>query len=86
MFNKFGLFTDNPNLYTHVMNDIMIDTLIERCKTALKEHPDLRDDIHGIFDLCMMEIELGESESHEVELALSDLDDLINDKLTSARG
>lgn len=64
----------------------MIDTLIKRCKTALKEHPDLREDIYGIFDLCMMEIELGERESHEVELALSDLDDLINDKLTSARG
>jgi hypothetical protein len=67
--------------------DMMIDRLIERCKQAVAEHPDLRDDIRGIFDLCMMEIEDDcASVDHEVELAFADLDELINDKLTSARG
>lgn len=67
--------------------DMMIDRLIERCKQAVAEHPDLRDDIHGIFDLCMMELEDDcASVDHEVELAFGELDELINDKLTSARG
>lgn len=82
------MFGDNPNLYTHKkMNDIMIDRLIQRCKDVIEKHPDLQSKVQDIFDLCMMELEDDcASVDHEVELALGELDELINNKLTSARG
>jgi hypothetical protein len=42
--------------------------------------------VHDFFDLCMMEIEDGGSQEHEIELAMSDIDDLVITKLKSARG
>lgn len=82
------MFGDNPNLYTHKkMNDIMIDRLIQYCKDVIEKHPELRGEVQGIFDLCMMELEDDcASVDHEVELAFGELDELINDKLKSARG
>lgn len=69
------------------MNDKMIDKLIDRCKEVVKEFPQLKEEVHGIFDLCMMEIELGESQAHEIELAHGSIDELLNElKLKSARG
>ena len=68
------------------MNDIMIDRLIQYCRELIENYPDLRGEVQGIFDLCMMELEDDcASVDHEVELAFSELDELINDKLKSAR-
>ena len=53
----------------------------------IEKHPELRGEVQGIFDLCMMELEDDcASVDHEVELAFGELDELINDKLKSARG
>ena len=69
------------------MNDKMIDNLINRCKEVVKEFPQLNEEVQGIFDLCMMEIELGESQTNEIELAHGSIDELLNElKLKSARG
>jgi len=69
------------------MNDVMIDNLINRCKEVVKEFPQLKEEVYGIFDLCMMEIELGESQDHEIELAHGSIDELLDElKLKSARG
>ena len=37
--------------------------------------------IMGFYDLAQMEVEDGESEDHECELAVSDINDLINGEL-----
>ena len=51
--------------------------LIEYAKTIIKQHPQHKS---AIVDICTMardEIEDGGSEAHEVELALSEIQDLI---------
>ena len=68
------------------MDDKMIDNFMTYCKDIVAKHPDLTDEVHDFFDLCMMEIEGGGSQPHEIELAMSDIDDLVTTKLKSARG
>lgn len=68
------------------MDDRMIDDFITYCKDIVAKYPDLTDEVHDFFDLCMMEIEDGGSQEHEIELAMSDIDDLVITKLKSARG
>ena len=64
------------------MNDIMIDTLINRCKDVIKQFPQLKEEVQGIFDLCMTEIELGESQTNEIELAHFSIDELLQTEVT----
>ena len=54
--------------------------LYQYCVEKAKQHPELFDDIHSIYDLAEMEVEDGGSENHECELAMSDIEDLINNK------
>ena len=49
-------------------------------KEMMKLHPELQEDILGFVDLAEMEIEDGEPERHECELAASDIEELINTK------
>ena len=54
--------------------------LHQYCVEKAKQHPELFNDIHSFYDLAEMEVQDGEPESHECELAMSDIEDLINNK------
>lgn len=43
----------------------------------MKEHPELKSEIYDLYVLCRTEIEDGGSESHEIELFMSDVEELI---------
>jgi len=47
------------------------------CKEVIKDYPKIESDIVELFTLCVSEIEEGGSESHEVELCLGDIEELI---------
>ena len=49
-------------------------------KEVMKLHPELQEDIQHLVNLADMEIEDGEPEWHECELAFSDIEELINNK------
>ena len=61
------------------MDDIMMDQFIFFCKKTIEENPHLKEEVMGFFDLAMMEIEEGGSQDHEIELAINDIDELINE-------
>jgi hypothetical protein len=42
------------------------------------KYPQLNDEIRDLYFLAVTEVEDGESEAHECELAISDIDELIN--------
>jgi hypothetical protein len=46
---------------------------------VIKEYPDLKSDIVSLWQLCLDEIEEGGSQIHEIELCLSDVDELIKE-------
>lgn len=52
--------------------------LYQYCTDKAELHPELYDDIYSFYDLAEMEVEDGENEDHECELAMSDIEDLIN--------
>jgi len=52
--------------------------LYQYCVEKAEQHPELYDDIHAFYDLAEMEVESGSSVEHECELAVSDIEDLIN--------
>ena len=52
--------------------------LYQYCVEKAKQHPELFNDIHSFYDLAEMEVQDDESEDHECELAVSDINDLIN--------
>ena len=51
------------------------------CTDKAELHPELYDDIYDFYRLAEMEVEDGESEDHECELAVSDIEDLIKENL-----
>ena len=53
--------------------------LYQYCVEKAKQHPELFNDIHSFYDLAEMEVQDGGSEDHECELAVSDINDLINE-------
>ena len=54
--------------------------LHQYCKEVSIKYPSMASQIMGFYDLAQMEVEDGESEDHECELAVSDIDELINSK------
>jgi archaellum component FlaC len=48
-------------------------------KEKIAEYPFLEDDIKGFYYLCLQEIEDGGSEIQEVQSAISDIEDLIEE-------
>lgn len=50
------------------------------CVETAKQHPDKSIAIHSFYDLAEMEIQGGGSVEHECELAVSDIEELINSK------
>ena len=52
--------------------------LYQYCKEVSAKYPSMENQIMGFYDLAQMEVEDGENEDHECELAVSDINDLIN--------
>jgi hypothetical protein len=50
-------------------------------KEVMKLHPELQEDIQHLVNLADMEIEDGANEDHECELAVGDINALINGEL-----
>jgi len=55
--------------------------LYQYCQEVSDKYPTMASKIMGFYDLAQMEVEDGESEDHECELAVSDINDLINGEL-----
>lgn len=51
--------------------------LLEKCLEAIRNRPELEGEIMDIYQLCLDEIEEGSSSTHEVQLALTTLGELI---------
>lgn len=51
------------------------------CVGVVEQHPELEEEVVGLFNLCISEIEEGGSESHEIELCISDVDELVKEKV-----
>jgi len=54
--------------------------LIEYAKKVLSGHPELKDEVEGLIQLCRDEIEQGESPEHEIELCMEDIRQLIEEE------
>ena len=54
--------------------------LHQYCQEVVEKYPSLGSEIMEFYALAQMEVEDGESEDHECELAVSDIDNLINNK------
>ena len=52
--------------------------LYQYCQEVGEKYPSMANEIMGFYDLAQMEVEDGGSEDHECELAVSDINDLIN--------
>jgi len=61
------------------MDDDMMDQFIFFCKKTIEENPHLKAEVMDFFELAMMEIEYGGSQDHEIELAINDIEELLNE-------
>ena len=52
--------------------------LYQYCQEVVEKYPSLGSEIMEFYDLAVMEVEDGGSENHECELAVSDIEDLVN--------
>ena len=53
---------------------------VEFAKEFIKEHPKLKEEVIGLLDLCQSEIEEGGSPTHEVELCLGSIKELLEEE------
>ncbi|MDB4775788.1 hypothetical protein OAG62_01550 [bacterium] len=58
-----------------------LEYLKDYVEEAIIDYPSLESDLIGLWDLAVMEVEQGESEYREVEHAVHDIDDLIQEYL-----
>jgi hypothetical protein len=56
-----------------------IQTLKAEAARIIKEIPALDHEIRDLFELAMTEIEEGGSESHECQLAINDMEELVKE-------
>jgi hypothetical protein len=54
--------------------------LYQYCQEVVEKYPSLRSEIMEFYALAQMEVEDGGSVEHECELAISDIEELINNK------
>lgn len=84
MFNCIHLAETQLNLLYIVNLNIEIMG-IENLKTFVREkislHPNLKEGIMDYYQLCLDEIEEGGSESNEIHLCISSIDDLIKESV-----
>ena len=52
--------------------------LYSYCQEVGNKYPSMKSEIVGFYHLAQMEVEDGGSEDHECELAVGDINDLIN--------
>ena len=57
---------------------MILRDLKEYCEDYCESYPSFKDQIWEFYDLAVMEVEGGENEDHECELAVGDINDLIN--------
>ena len=48
-------------------------------KEKIQQYPDLKNQMIGLYELCLQEIEDGDSESHQVNLTIFDINELIEE-------
>jgi len=53
--------------------------LYQYCVEMANQYPEKATDIHSFYDLAEMEVQDGESEDNECELAYSDINQLIQE-------
>jgi hypothetical protein len=58
-----------------------IQTLNQEANRIIKEIPSLEDEVRDLFELAMTEIEEGGSESHECQLAINDMEELVKEHM-----
>lgn len=63
-----------------------IQTLKAEATRIIKEVPDLKDEVIDLFELAMTEIEEGGSESHECQLAINEMEELVKEHREGASG
>jgi hypothetical protein len=51
--------------------------LRDYARTCIADRPELRDEIVGLYQLCLDEIEEGGSRQHEIDLCHSDIEELM---------
>ena len=56
-----------------------IQTLKAEAARIIKDWPSLKDEVIDLFELAMTEIEEGGSESHECQLAINDMEELVKE-------
>lgn len=54
--------------------------LLEYANQVMSKYPQLKEDVNGLIDLCVMEIEEGSPQEHEIELCWSDIDQLVKEE------
>ena len=54
--------------------------LLEYANQIMAKYPQLKEDVNGLIDLCVMEIEEGSPQEHEIELCWSDIDRLVKEE------
>ena len=54
--------------------------LIEFANEVMKKYPQLSKEVKSLVQLCTDEIEEGSSESHEVQLCWSDIEELVKEE------
>jgi len=60
---------------------MILRDLKEYCEDYCETFPSFKDQIMEFYDLAQMEVEGGASEDHECELAVGDINALINGEL-----
>jgi hypothetical protein len=63
-----------------------IQTLKAEALKIIKEIPDLEGEVKDLFELAMTEIEEGGSESHECQLAINDMEELVKEYREGTHG
>ena len=54
-----------------------MDRLNKYCRNAITNYPHLRGQINDFYQLCLDEIEAGESKENEIELCIGSIEELI---------
>jgi len=53
---------------------------VEFAKEFIKEHPNLKEEVVDLLELCQSEIEEGGSPTHEVELCINSIKQLLEEE------
>lgn len=54
-----------------------LQQLRDYARNCISDRPELRDEIVGLWELCLNEIQEGGSRQHEINLCLRDIEELM---------